>query len=71
MFLQLYKSKIQYFRKNYSGFSVVLYKFILFFASLLRFLFAPIGLIAYPSRREEYTSLVRNYSDLILALPKM
>ena len=71
MFLQLYKSKIQYFRKNHGGVSAMIYKIILFFASLFRFLFSPIGLVSKPSRREEFKSLARNYSDLILALPKM
>jgi len=71
MFLQLYKSKIQYFRKNYGGGSAFIYKTILLFASIFRALFSPVAMMFFPSRRGEYSTLVRNYSDLILALPKM
>ena len=71
MFLQLYQSKIQYFRKNYGVLSAIIYKIILLMASMVRFVVSPISMITFPSRRKEYSNLARNYSDLILALPKM
>jgi len=71
MFLQLYRSKIQYFRKNYGGRHAFIYKTILLMASIFRALLSPIAMMIFPSRRGEYSTLVRNYFDLILALPKM
>ena len=53
MFLQLYKSKIQYFRKNHGGISAVIYKIILFFASSIQISIQPdwFGCPSFPAGR--------------------
>ena len=63
MFLQLYKSKLQFFRKHYGTTAGFLYKLILFFTALPRLL-----LIFGGERRR---AVVANYRRLITALPTL
>ncbi len=67
MFLQLYRSKVKYFRKNYGRLSATALKFILGFGCLLRI--GP-GMIYYlraasPEQREKH----RAFRQLLLDLP--
>ena len=71
MFLNLYHSKIKYFRKHYGWPSVQLYKLILRFAALSRLILAPFVIFERSSRREQHLTLVDRYWRLVLALPGM
>jgi GT2 family glycosyltransferase len=71
MFLELYRSKVQYFRK-YSGFGGALaYKTVLLVATLPRLLLTPLVLACVPSRRDECRSLLKKYSSLLVQLPAL
>lgn len=71
MFLQLYRSKILFFRKRYGLLSSWIYKLILLLAAVFRLLLSPLALLDSQPKREEWLLLARNYSHLVLALPEM
>lgn len=71
MFLNLYHSKIKYFRKNYGGSAAQIYKLILRIAALSRLILAPFAIFEHSSRRQKHLTLVDRYWRLILALPRM
>ena len=71
MFLNLYHSKIKYFRKNYGGSAAQIYKLILRIAALSRLILAPFAIFEHASRRQKHLTLVDRYWRLILALPRM
>ena len=61
MFLELYRSKILYFRKHHGNFQALLYKGILFLAAIPRLV---AGLFNRDSSlRKNYLSLIRNLQD--------
>ncbi len=71
MFLELYRSKIQYFRKHLGFWGALAYKVVLFSATLPRLL-VPLLLIALnPSRRQTLGPVLRNYSSLLFQLPAL
>jgi hypothetical protein len=70
MFLRLYQAKVQYFRKHRGPLAVLIYKLILFGASLSRLILAPAAWIEPSQRREQHLSLIGNYQRLIKALPQ-
>lgn len=65
MFLQLYRSKVQYFRKYLGAWGAVGYKVVLFAASVPRVVLPAIAMVAVPSRRTEWRALMQNYSSLL------
>lgn len=69
MFLQLYKSKIAYFRKHYGASAVWLYKLILLSASLPRLALGAVAWLEPSPRRETHLAIVQNYQRLIAKLP--
>lgn len=71
MFLNLYQSKIKYFRKNYGWSAAQIYKLILRFAALSRLILTPFAIFEHSSRRQKHLTLVNRYLRLILALPRM
>ena len=71
MFLNLYRSKIIYFRKHYGWLVTQVYKSILRTAALLRLMLAPFILFEDSSRRQKHLTLVDRYWRLVLALPRM
>ena len=71
MFLNLYHSKIKYFRKNYGWSAALIYKLILRIAALSRLILAPFVIFEHSSRRHRHLTLVDRYWRLILALPGM
>lgn len=71
MFLHLYGSKLRYFRKHYGRFSALLYKFILFTATLARLIVTPLALLEQPAQRRRHLRLAGHYGRLIIALPGM
>jgi hypothetical protein len=69
MFINLYQSKILYFRKNHGRAVSLMYKLILFVVSLIRVLLTPLTWLEGPSRREQHLKLSTNYRRLLLELP--
>jgi len=71
MFISLYQTKVQFFRKHYGARSARHYKAILFFAASARILFSPLALLMKPPARARGLYLARRYIDLLARLPKM
>lgn len=71
MFVQLYRGKLQYFRKHYGRVYAALYKVVLLAAAAARVLLMPLVWLALPKQRPDSARLARDYSRLILALPGM
>lgn len=70
MFLQLYRSKLRFFRKHYGSLSAGLYKAVLLFTAAPRVLSAPLALI--PSRWSPHLrEVASNYARLIVSLPAL
>jgi GT2 family glycosyltransferase len=71
MFLSLYQTKVQFFRKHHGNIAAVLYKIILFFASLIRIVLSPLVLLQKGFLRERNRYLSMRYFELIAALWNM
>ncbi len=71
MFLQLYRSKIQYFRKNHGRLAGITYKLILLASALGRVVITPLAFLEAPARREMHKNLSHNYQQLLIRLPSM
>lgn len=71
MFLQLYRAKLQYFRKHYGPGYSALYKGELYAASVARLMLTPLAWLVQPAHSDQYATLARHYSGLIRSLPKM
>lgn len=71
MFVQLYRGKLQYFRKHYGRVYALLYKVVLLAASVARILITSLVWLAVPGRRPDSARLAGNYGRLILALPRL
>jgi len=71
MFLQLYRSKILYFRKHHGAVATVLYKLILLGATLLRLVMTPFAWLETAERRRRHFTLANHYRRLVMALPNM
>jgi GT2 family glycosyltransferase len=69
MFLELYRSKVQYFRKHMGSRTTRLYKALLAAAAIPRIVLPALVLIAQPARRAELQTLIGNYWSLLRALP--
>jgi GT2 family glycosyltransferase len=71
MFMNLYHSKIMYFRKNHSRLAGYVYKLILLAAALGRLVIAPVAFLEKPPQRQAHLTLAQHYRRLVLALPRM
>ena len=71
MFLQLYKSKLLYFRKHHGSMTALTYKAILFSAGIARLLVSPFAWLEHSQRRQKHLILAGNYFRMLLALPGM
>jgi GT2 family glycosyltransferase len=71
MFLNLYGSKLRYFRKHYGRSSALAYKVIILAAALGRLALSPVALLERPNKRRHHLHLAGNYGRLIVALPGM
>jgi hypothetical protein len=71
MFLQLYESKLIYFRKHHGTLIAWLYKLLLGIASLARILTAPLALLQKPDRRQLHLIRIGNYKRLLASLPNL
>lgn len=69
MFLQLYRAKIQYFRKRHGRRSAQVYKLILLLAASVRLLLGPLTLLESPPRRRDHLVIATHYRQLIRKLP--
>jgi len=68
MFIQLYKSKVLFFRKHRGQLAATIYKWILVTASLLRL---TVLFSKKPIRQNSEHNIVSNYKRLLVELPKM
>jgi N-acetylglucosaminyl-diphospho-decaprenol L-rhamnosyltransferase len=68
MFLNLYHSKIKYFRKHYGTLAAKIYILILMFASLSRIVMVPIIFFEKAVYRRRHLTLVNRYWRLIITL---
>ena len=71
MFLQLYASKLRYFRKHHGRFAGFLYKLSLAKAALIRLALTPLILLQPAAQREQQFTLACYYWRLLVALPRM
>jgi hypothetical protein len=71
MFLELYRSKVQYFRKHGGLGGALAYKSVLLAATLPRILLTSVVLALVPSRREACRGTLKNYSSLLVQLPAL
>lgn len=68
MFLQLYQTKIQFFRKHYSSRKIALYKSILWIAAVLRII--PLSVLLRIKNDPTHKNLMQNYQKLLQFLPE-
>ncbi len=71
MFLHLYRSKVQYFRKHYGRWGCRGYKAILLLASGLRIVGIPLARLVGVAPGPEALRLARNYMTLVRMLPDL
>jgi GT2 family glycosyltransferase len=69
MFIELYRGKLAYFRKNYGRAAAQIYKLILTVTALPRVTAAPLLGHLSPAKRAEYEALGANYRRLLHELP--
>jgi GT2 family glycosyltransferase len=65
MFLQLYRGKVQYFRKHTKPLKVALYKLVLLAAASARVAVAPIAWLERPSKRARHLAQAGQYQKLL------
>jgi GT2 family glycosyltransferase len=68
MFLQLYRGKVQYFRKHTQPVVVALYKLVLLVAALARVVASPLAWLERPPRRQHHLAVAGQYHKLIYSL---
>ena len=68
VFVELYKSKIQYFRKHLGRPGALAYKAVLLVATLPRLVGSTLTMAFVPSRRQQSRGLLKNYSSLLVQL---
>lgn len=71
MFLQLYRAKVQYFRKHYGKLYGLLYKVELLIASIVRIFLISFMWLLRPAQRHNHAVLAQRYGRLIVALPEI
>lgn len=71
MFLQLYRSKVLYFRKHHGRVATFLYKWVILVATVARLLLTPLIWIQDPIRRRQSLTLANHYRHLAISLPRM
>jgi N-acetylglucosaminyl-diphospho-decaprenol L-rhamnosyltransferase len=68
MFLQLYKNKTLYFRKNHGWVAAQIYKLILLAAATSRLALSPVAWLEKTPKREKHLALAGNYRQLVRSL---
>ena len=71
MFVQLYQSKLLFFRKHHGWLAAQGYKLILLLASVFRLLLTPLAWLEQPSQRQQHLTLSNHYWRLVKALPAL
>lgn len=71
MFLELYRSKVEYFRKHSGRLGCWLYKLVLFGAILPRVIAPALGAVLWPRHGGELRAIMHNYRALLVALPTL
>jgi hypothetical protein len=71
MFIELYASKVQFFRKHYGGAATMGYKLVLGLASVARIALAPVGYLLDRATGGSRSLLAQHYSALLRSLPAM
>jgi GT2 family glycosyltransferase len=71
MFLNLYQSKVHFFRKNFGWLHAFSYKLILLLAAMARVSTAPVARIIRFSQGKELQNISDNYRRLLIALPRL
>ena len=71
MFLNLYRSKVLFFRKNYGWLHAFGYKLILLLAAMARVSTASVARIFRFSQVKELQNIADNYRRLLIALPRL
>lgn len=71
MFLNLYQSKVLYFRKNHGWLQAFIYKLILLLAASARLIMAPVAGAIRFSGRQSWQDMVANYRRLLITLPRL
>ena len=69
MFLQLYRSKLHFFRKHYGWLAVQLYKLVILLAALSRIAAGPFAWFGHRDMRQRRLELAAAYLQLLKALP--
>lgn len=70
-FLNLYKSKIIYFRKRHGVVAAWVYKLILAMASVARLVAIPLTLLERREQRERHLALAGRYGRLLIEMPRL
>lgn len=68
MFLQLYQSKIHYFRKHQGKLAAMIYKGVLYLAAAVRVVLSPLAFFRSAQQRQKVISTASNYIRLIITL---
>ncbi|MGE0464800.1 MAG: glycosyltransferase family 2 protein, partial [Vicinamibacterales bacterium] len=68
MFVELYRSKVQYFRKHFGLRGVIGYKAVLAAAALTRVGLASVAMAVQPAKRAKWRALLADYSVLLVRL---
>jgi GT2 family glycosyltransferase len=71
MFLELYRSKIQYFGKHSGSWGARVYKVVLAAAAVPRIIGSALLVALVPRRRREFMPVIRNYLSLLRILPTL
>jgi GT2 family glycosyltransferase len=71
MFVELYRSKVQYFRKHFGRRGALGYKAVLVAAALPRVGLASVAMAVRPAQRARWRVLLTNYSALLVQLPAL
>lgn len=71
MFVELYRSKVLYFRKHFGRRGAIGYKVLLAAAALPRLCLASLAMAVLPFQRAKWRALLANYSALLVRLPAL
>lgn len=71
MFIQLYRAKIQYFKKHHGNTAAMIYKLILLIASLLRLIVSPVMVWINPKVKIQQKQIHDNYKYLVTSLSRL
>jgi GT2 family glycosyltransferase len=71
MFIQLYRSKVLFFRKNQGPWIAAAYKLVLLAVAIPRLMLTPLAWLEPRESRERHLTLANHYWSLLWALPSL